>query len=411
MIMHTNNLIGRITGAAKMHLAMLGMASILLVGAGIRPAVADGFDNWVTQLWPEARALGVSRTTFDTAFRGVRPDETIYESAQNQPEFVRPIWQYIGRAVSDQRIETGREKLEEFASVLDAIEAVYGVDRNVVVAIWGMESNYGSHLGDKNVIQALATLGYSGRRQRFGRRQVLAALQILERQDITPELMTGSWAGAMGHTQFIPTTYNAYAVDFDGDGRRDIWQSISDALGSTANYLRVSGWQPGKPWGYEVSIPDNFDYSVMGTGRRTVAEWQRLGLRLPGGGDLLHPDDEAGFILPAGAGGPAFLTLRNFRAILRYNNATAYALSVGHLADRINGANNFTQSWPENALPLTRSQKVELQQLLNRAGFPVGAADGVIGQQTRAGIRRYQRSLGLVPDGYASVPLLNRLKS
>jgi peptidoglycan lytic transglycosylase B len=409
--MHANSLPSRISGVAKMRLAMLGIASILLVGDGARPALADAFDNWVTRLWPEARALGVSRATFDAAFRGVRPDESIYESAGNQPEFVRPIWEYVGRATSDQRIETGQEKLQEFASVLDAIEAVYGVDRNVVLAIWGMESNYGGHLGDKNVIEALATLGYSGRRQRFGRRQVLAALQILERRDITPELMTGSWAGAMGHTQFIPTTYNAYAVDFDGDGRRDIWQSIADALGSTANYLRVSGWQPGKPWGYEVKVPDNFDFSVVGTGRRAVSEWQRLGLRLPGGGVLPHPADEADFILPAGAGGPAFLTLRNFRAILRYNNATAYALSVGHLSDRIGGADNFAQNWPEDALPLTHSQKVELQQLLNRAGFPVGAADGVVGQQTRAGIRRYQRSVGLVPDGYASLPLLSRLKS
>ncbi len=409
--MHANNLPSRISGLAKMHLAVLGVVSILLAGDATGPAMADAFDDWVTRLWPEARALGVSRATFDAAFEDVRPDESIYESAGNQPEFVRPIWEYMGRAVSDQRVETGQEKIREFDSVLDAIEAVYGVDRTIVLAIWGMESNYGGHLGDKNVIEALATLGYSGRRQRFGRRQVLAALQILERRDITPELMTGSWAGAMGHTQFIPTTYNAYAVDFDGDGRRDIWQSIADALGSTANYLRVSGWQPGKPWGYEVKVPDNFDFTVMGTGRRAVSEWQRLGLRLPGGGALLHQADEADFILPSGAGGPAFLTLRNFRAILRYNNATAYALSVGHLSDRIGGAGNFTQSWPEDALPLTRSQKVELQQLLNGAGFPVGSADGVVGQQTRAGIRQYQRSVGLVPDGYASLPLLNRLKS
>lgn len=409
--MHANSLPSRISGVAKIRFAVLAISSILLLGDANHPAMADAFDDWVTRLWPEASALGVSRATFDAAFLGVRPDESIYESAGNQPEFVRPIWEYVGRATSDQRIETGQEKLQEFASVLDAIEAVYGVDRNVVLAIWGMETNYGGHLGDKNVIQALATLGYSGRRQRFGRRQVLAALQILERRDITPELMTGSWAGAMGHTQFIPTTYNAYAVDFDGDGRRDIWQSIADALGSTANYLRVSGWQPDKPWGYEVTVPDNFDYSVMGTGRRAVSEWQRLGLRLPGGGTLPHPTDEADFILPAGAGGPAFLTLRNFRAILRYNNATAYALSVGHLSDRIGGADNFAQTWPEDALPLTHSQKIELQQLLNRAGFPVGAADGVVGRQTRAGIRRYQRSVGLVPDGYASLPLLNRLKS
>ncbi len=389
----------------------IGIVSVLLAGAMPDHARADGFDRWVTQLWPEARALGVSRTTFDAAFSGVRPDETIHQAAGNQPEFVRPIWQYMERAVSDQRVSTGRERSFEFDNLLNAIEAVYGVDRHVVMAIWGMESNYGGHLGDKNVIQALATLGYQGRRQRFGRRQLLAALQILERRDITPDLMTGSWAGAMGHTQFIPTTYNAYAVDFDGDGRRDIWLTIADALGSTANYLRVSGWQPGRTWGYEVIIPRNFDYSVVGGARRLVSEWQRLGLRLPGGAALLHPGNEADLILPSGADGPAFLTLRNFRAILRYNNATAYALSVGHLSDRIRGADEFSKAWPVDVLPLTSSQKVELQNLLNRAGFSVGTADGVIGRQTRAGIRRYQTSVGLIPDGYPSVPLLNRLRS
>lgn len=389
----------------------IGIVSVFLVGSMAGHAQADGFDRWVTQLWPEARALGVSRATFDTAFRGVRPDETIHQAAGNQPEFVRPIWQYMERAVSDQRVATGRERSFEFDNLLNAIEAVYGVDRHVVMAIWGMESNYGGHLGDKNVIQALATLGYQGRRQRFGRRQLLAALQILERRDITPDLMTGSWAGAMGHTQFIPTTYNAYAVDFDGDGRRDIWLTIADALGSTANYLRVSGWQPDRPWGYEVIVPQNFDYSVIGGARRSVSQWQRLGLRLPGGAALLHPDDEADLILPSGAAGPAFLTLRNFRAILRYNNATAYALSVGHLSDRLRGAGGFSMAWPVHVLPLTNSQKVELQNMLNRAGFSVGTADGVIGPQTRAGIRRYQTSVGLIPDGYPSVPLLNRLKS
>lgn len=393
------------------HIAAVCAAALFAFAAPIDIAHADSFDRWVTQLWPEARSKGVSRATFDAAFRNVRPDDSVYESARNQPEFVRPIWEYLDRAVSDTRVENGQAKFREFESVLDAIEAVYGVEREVVVAIWGMESNYGGHLGDKNVIEALATLGYRGRRQRFGRQQILAALQILERRDITPELMTGSWAGAMGHTQFIPTTYNAYAVDFDGDGRRDIWQSIVDALASTANYLRVSGWQPGMPWGFEVEVPRGFNYSTIGSGRRSVSEWQRLGLRLPGGGTLPHGSAEAGFLLPAGAGGPAFLTLKNFRAIKRYNNADAYALAVGHLSDRINGARPFAQSWPTDNLPLTRSQKIELQNLLNRAGYNVGAADGVIGSRTLDAIRRYQRSNGLVPDGYASIPLLNRLKS
>lgn len=373
------------------------------------PAQADAFDHWVAGVWPDARRAGVSRRTFDAAFRGVRPDESVYESAGNQPEFVKPIWEYLERAVSDKRVKNGKEKLRTFHNILNAIEGVYGVPRYVVLAIWGMETNYGGYMGNKNVIEALATLGYRGRRQRFGRKQLIAALQILERGDTTPDRMSGSWAGAMGHTQFIPTTYNAYAVDFDGDGRRDIWDTIADALASTASYLRVSGWRPDLRWGYEVQLPPNFDYSLIESGKKTVKQWRDLGLRRPGA-RMEHANEQANLLLPAGANGPAFLVFKNFRAIKRYNNSDAYALAVGHLSDRISGNPPFTQGWPTNDAPLTRSQRKEVQSLLIRAGYAIGGVDGKIGRKTRAAIRHYQRKKGVTPDGFASMLLLERLR-
>ena len=389
--------------------AALSMMLVLSPILAASPVQADAFDNWVAGVWPEARRAGVSRAIFNAAFAGVRPDESVYQSAGNQPEFVKPIWEYLERATSDKRVSNGRKKLYEFNNILDAIEAVYGVPRHIVLAIWGMETNYGGYLGDKNVIQALATLGYRGRRQRFGRKQLIAALLILERGDTTPDRMTGSWAGAMGHTQFIPTTYNAYAVDFDGDGRRDIWDTIPDALASTASYLRVSGWKPGLTWGYEVKLPPNFDYSLVGGGKKTVKQWRKLGLRRPGA-TMDHASEPAQLMLPAGANGPAFLIFKNFRAIKRYNNSDAYALAVGHLGDRIAGGRVFAQSWPTDDGPLTRTQRKELQGLLIRAGYKIGGIDGKIGRKTQAAIRHYQNSRGVIPDGFASMLLLERLR-
>jgi membrane-bound lytic murein transglycosylase B len=384
----------------------------LLAGIPAGPALAStDFKGWLDGVWHEARGAGVSRATFDTATRGLTPDPSIGKSASNQAEFVKPIWEYVERAVSDKRISDGRDKLKEYTSILDALEAVYGVQRHYVLAIWGMETSYGSYLGDKNVIRSLATLGYRGRRRKFGRSQLIAALKILERGDVTAERMNGSWAGAMGHTQFIPTTYNAYAVDFDGDGRRDIWNSIPDALASTANYLRVSRWQPGLPWGFEVAVPDGFDFArADGQTSRKISAWEGLGLSRPGGGRLPHREVEAKMLLPAGARGPVFLITPNFRCILRYNNASSYALSVGHLGDRIAGAEGFVQQWPVGDRPLARSERVELQRRLAQAGFSPGPADGVLGDKTRTAVRAYQRRIGAPPDGYASLKLLETLR-
>ena len=380
------------------------------------PAAAD-FNQWVREFWPTARANGISEQTFNRAFANVAPDPSVIKAASHQAEFVKPIWEYLDSAVSDKRVANGRRMKAQHSRVLDAVEAKYGVDRHVLLAIWGMESSYGAVLDNprivKSVIRSLATLAYQGgRRSRFGREQLIAALKILERGDITPERMTGSWAGAMGHTQFIPTTFNAYAVDFDGDGRRDIWSNVADALGSTAHYLRRSGWEPGKTWGYEVVLPEGFNYALADRKtRRSLAEWSKFGIKRTRNRDFPRLDDQAMLIVPAGANGPAFLMLKNFNAILRYNNATSYAIGVGHLADRIRGGSGFAQSWPRGDTPLTRTQRRELQQVLTSRGFSLGDIDGKIGPKTQAAIRAFQKSQGLIPDGYASLMLLQRLQS
>ena len=338
------------------------------------------------------------------------------EKARYQPEFVRPLWDYVDSAVSEKRLENGKAKLREYSRLLDALERTYGVDRHILVAIWGMESSYGQVLDNpkivKSVIQSLATLAYADRRRaRFGRQQLIAALKILQRGDISPPGLTGSWAGAMGHTQFIPTTYNAYAVDFDGDGRRNIWTSPADALASAAHYRKKSGWVSGKTWGYEVVLPRRFDYRLAdGDTTRTLGQWQKLGIRRAGGRSFPRPADRAELLLPGGANGPAFLLLRNHFVIKRYNNATSYALAIGHLADRLRGGGAFAQAWPRSERPLSKTELRELQSQLARSGYYAGRIDGKIGPMSRAAIRAYQVRAGLAADGYAGALLLNRLR-
>ena len=381
------------------------------------PYSLSKFNSLKEGLWPQARAKGVSRVTFDRAFAGVIPDPGVLKKAAKQPEFTTPPWHYINKRVSEKRIGNGREKLVEYATLLDEIEARYGVDRYVVVAIWGMESSYGFILNDRDivkpVIQSLSTLAFYGRskrRRKFGRSQLLAALQILEARDTIPERMLGSWAGAMGHTQFIPTTYLAYAVDFDGDGRRDIWDNVADALGSTAHYLKKSGWKTGQTWGYEVKLPRGFNYGLAGRrNARTLAEWRKLGISRVSAKVFPRPTDKAWLVTLAGARGPAFLMLKNFRSILRYNNATSYALAVGHLADRLRGGDPFVQAWPQGDRLLGLDKRKDLQRLLRARGFSISAIDGKIGPNTRKAIRAYQSRVGLVPDGFATKALLDRL--
>lgn len=360
----------------------------------------------------EALAAGVSGATFDQAVDGLEGDPEVLALASSQPEFVKPVWDYLNNLASDARVAAGRERLEGHGELLAAIERSFGVDRHVVLAIWGVESNFGSAQGERNVVRSLATLAAGDeRRANFWKREFIAALRILERGDVARERMTGSWAGAMGHTQFMPTTYHAHAVDFDQDGRRDIWDSEADGLASTAAYLRHHGWDLDDPWGFEVVLPEGFDYGLSAPDHaKAAAFWREAGVRRPGGITVRDTKSPLRLLLPAGAAGPAFLVTRNFNAILRYNPAEAYALAVGHLADRIAGAEPIQSAWPETDRPLARSEREELQKRLNERGLDTGPLDGIIGPQSRAAIRAFQRARGLPEDGYPSFELLEMLR-
>ncbi|WP_404438238.1 lytic murein transglycosylase [Stutzerimonas chloritidismutans] len=371
--------------------------------------VQQSFTEWRDAFRSEALQAGIPAMVFDRAFAGVTPDPSIITADRSQPEFTRPVWQYLEGALSRQRVEGGRRLLSQHQATLDDIEARYGVDRNTLVAIWGLESSFGQIMGDKGVIRSLATLAHEGRRPGFAKSQLLAALEILDRGDVSADQLRGSWAGAMGQTQFIPTTYNTHAVDFDGDGRRDIWNSSADALASAAHYLQASGWKAGQPWGFETGLPEGFDYALADSNiRKPLREWRRLGLNgLPSNMD----EASATLLLPAGYRGPAFLVLDNFRAILRYNNSSSYALAIGLLSERFGGGGQIRASWPQGEQPLSRSERLELQERLSSQGFDPGAADGIIGANTRSAIRGFQQQLGWPADGHPTQELLGRLRA
>ena len=382
-------------------------ATTQTVKTSTRPA---SFEAWKSQLRTKALAQGISPATFDRAFQGVRINEKVVELDNRQPEFSRAIWEYLDGAVSSSRVSTGRQKASSKAQSLSAIGQRYGVNPNVVVAVWGLESSFGSNFGSIPVIESLATLAYDGRRTKFAEEQLLAALKILQAGDITPERMVGSWAGAMGHTQFIPTSFLSYAVDFTGDGRRDIWAPDAiDALASTANYLAKFGWKNGAPAVVEVTLPQGFDYAAADDKiRRSADAWRNVGVRAVDG--ALPSSEGVSILLPAGARGPAFAAYPNFRVIKRYNNATAYALAVAHLADRIGGGQPFQGAWPRDDRALSRTEKQELQSRLTALGFDTQGVDGIIGPNSRTAVRRFQQSVGLTPDGYVSAALLQQVR-
>ena len=370
----------------------------------------QGFAQWVADFRDTARAAGIGEATLRGAFDNVQYLPRVVELDRAQPEFTRTVWDYLDRTVTAQRVTAGQDKLQQFRSEADAAASRYGVPSSVVVAIWGMESNYGSNYGNTPTIDALATLGFDGRRADWARAELLAALKILDNRDIDREHLVGSWAGAMGQTQFLPSNFLAYAVDADGDGRRDIWGSMADVMASTANFLSRAGWQSGQSWGAEVRLPAGFDYGRADTAvRQSTAQWAAEGLQALDGQPLPELAD-ATILLPAGARGPAFLVGPNFRAILRYNNSTSYALAVGLLAQRLAGGPDVQSPWPRDLAALSRSQMVELQTALNARGFASGAPDGVMGPATRDGVRRYQRSVGVPADGFPSAELLQRLQ-
>ena len=373
---------------------------------------AQGFQQWVAAFRAEAAARGISQATLATAFDNAQFLPNVIESDQSQAEFTRAIWDYLDRTVTADRIRTGQAMLAQWASTANAAEQRYGVPKQVIVAIWGIESNYGQNFGNTEVIDALATLGYEGRRQDWAKGELMAALQILQEGDISRDRMLGSWAGAMGNTQFLPSVFLAAAVDADGDGRRDIWGSIPDVMASTANYLAQQGWQRGQSWGVEVKLPPGFDYSVTELStKRPVAQWAALGVKAASGRSLPALGD-ASVIAPAGARGPAFLVGPNFSVIMKYNNSTSYALAVAILSDRLAGGGPIIGSWPRNEQPLSRSEVLELQSLLTARGFSIGGApDGLIGPATRGAIRAWQVSKGLIPDGFATTSLLQAVRA
>lgn len=359
--------------------------------------------------WPRAEAAGISRATYERAFAGLTPDPEVIARAERQPEFETPVGDYVGRRTSDQKTLNGLAAMQAHADDLQAIAARYGVDVPVIVAIWGIESNYGSHKGAMDVIRSLATLASTGKRQRYGRQQLIAALKLLDRDDPPPGGFTGSWAGAMGHTQFIPTTFEAYAVDWTGDGRRDIWETPADALASTANYLAKSAWTAERAWGAAVTLKDGFDFRDAFGAKLDLAAWRARGVSLPAGANPARFTGPLRLILPAGHQGPAFLVTTNFDAILAYNRSTAYALAVALLSERLAGKPS-TVVWPA-VTPLSLAERQELQKRLIALGFDTGGASGRIGKRTTAAIQAFQVAKGMPADGFADASLLTRLRA
>jgi lytic murein transglycosylase len=382
-----------------------------MTAEAIRSAAAN-FRGCVEGLWPLAERRGIPRAVFDTNVAGLTPDLRIMDLLDAQPEFTKSFWDYLDLLVSEERIANGRAILAQHRATFDAVEKAYGVDRHFVAAIWGVESSYGTQIGDRPVVRSTATLACIGRRQDFFREEFLSALEILARGDVRPEHLMGSWAGAFGPTQFMPTSFKRFAVDFDGDGRRDVVDSVPDLIASTANNLKKDGWVTGQTWGYEVVMPRGFDFLLADRSRMlTMGEWERLGIRRAGGKPFPRLDDKAYLLVPAGAQGPGFLMLQNFRVIMKYNPAEAYALAIGYLADRLRGGTPLVQAWPRHERVLTRAERYELQQQLAERGFDVGEPDGRLGGKTRSALRQFQVSVGQVPDGFASGTVLERLRS
>src|SRR5690554_3123656 len=388
------------------------VAAALAVPAG--PAFADAqFQRWVNDFRGVAASNGISRSTFDKAFAGVTaPDPEVLRLATNQFEFNAPVWQYFDNQITDESVSNGRAMARKHKRTLDVVEQRFGVDRHIVLAIWSVESRYGEALKNdrimRSIVRSLSTLAYADkRRQKFGRQQLIAALKILQSGDIDASHLTGSWAGAMGHTQFIPTSYQAWAVDLDGNGKRDVWNSIPDALGSAANLLRDNGWRPGHAWGYEVVLPQGRKFPG---GRMTLAQWQAIGVVRANGQGYPRPGDQAELKVLEGRDGPAFLVLHNFNMLKRYNNSDRYAIAVGLLADQIAGHGPLSRDWNRPFTRLSFAETQELQKHLSAHGYYSGEIDGRIGPASRDAIKALQNRMGMSQDGHPSKELLSRLR-
>jgi membrane-bound lytic murein transglycosylase B len=373
-----------------------------------RPSSGDAkFDAFLAEARVTALAQGITPATFDAATAGIAPIPAIAAMNANQPEFAKPVWSYLDSAVSARRIRDAQLMLARYGDVLDKIEASSGVPKEILVAIWGMETDYGADSGGMNMFAALATLAYDGPRADYARPEFFAALKLYQEQHYPLSEMVSSWAGAFGQTQFTPTAFFKYAIDGDGDGKIDLWTSVPDALASSARLLADQGWKKGEPWGYEVKLPADFPYEDADTDTlKTVAAWRDLGVKTAKGAALPASDDNAGIYLPAGAHGPAFLVFANFNVILKYNNAGSYALAVALLADRMVGGDPVKHPWPRDERALSRAERVQFQSDLARLGFDPGVADGVLGRKSRAALRQYQKARGLAADGFPTASLL-----
>jgi len=374
------------------------IAALLLPPFAAAALYATGHAIFTSKLWADLGAFGSNSDVLD--------------KARNQPEVLTSVEDYLKLRVTPTRIETGRAKIAELKTVLADIEKQYGVPAETLVAIWGIESNFGKTMGDYNVPVSLATLSESGYRTDYFRDELVAALEIVRDGHIEKSQMVGSWAGAMGQTQFMPSSYKAYAVDYDGDGKKDIWNSVPDSLASTANFLKQKGWQRGSDWGYEVKIPAGFDFAkAWKKDGVTLREWAKMGITRIDGKPFPQPNEAARFYLPSGGEGPVFLVLKNFDVIKRYNNADSYALAVAHLGDRMTGGSEFVAAWPADVKPLSRAERQELANLIVAQGFKLGKANGRMTQNMRLAIIRFQKKEGLLADGHPSQSLLQRLRS
>lgn len=372
----------------------------------------EGLRAWMTEFRVRAQAQGIEEETLDAALAGLSYDTDVIRRDRNQAEFTKTIWDYLDTAVSDLRIANGKQALAKWDSTLSDIEAQYGVDKEIIVAIWGLESAYGTFRGTDSVLNALVTLAYDARRAAFFEEQLIDALRILQSGDTTPDQMQGSWAGAMGHTQFMPSSFQAHAVDHDGDGKRNIWgDDPVDALASTAAYLKHFGWTKGQPWGVEVKLAEDFDYTLARRNlRKLPSDWAVLGVTQMNGSSV-RDHGLASVLLPGGADGAAFLIFGNFKVLESYNTADAYVVGVGHLSDRIKGGAPIQHDWPRDLRALTFEERIELQKRLTAAGFDTEKIDAKMGPLTINAVRRFQQDQGVLPDGYPSLGVLDRLRA
>jgi membrane-bound lytic murein transglycosylase B len=395
------------TSISRRSVLMGGAALFATLATG--PAFAGTVATFVDGVWKDAKARGVSRKAFDAAMGDFKPIPKVMELSKKQPEFIMTAADYVGKRVTEKQTGNGQDMKGEWAQTLAKVESKWGVQPAAVLGIWGIETNFGNYMGDMNTVHALATLVHGGYRTNYFRDELLTALQIVSQGHIAANKMIGSWAGAMGHPQFMPSSFMRYAVDFKGDGHKDIWGSVPDALASAANYLKGFGWKDGQTWGYEVKLPDGFNYAhVWAQTEATLGQWRDAGVTRANGKAFPRDSDTARILTPMGGHGPVFAILPNFGVIKRYNNSDSYALAVGHLADRILGSKGFVAAWPEDTA-LSKSQRTEVQELLLRKGYDIGSADGVIGPRTRAAVIDWQARAGLLPDGHLSGRLLTAL--